>query len=76
MSTEWKIASGALFIGLCFVAVVFTIIYVVIPKDTLVQSRTAYEVGSFKQQVNQCNKDGGSAYIADERVFCERSSND
>lgn len=67
-----KLTLFVLGIGIIFVACIATIIFVVIPKDAFIESRVSSRVSNFKSEVNRCNKDGGSAYIADERIFCDR----
>lgn len=77
MSDGMKLTMLLLFTGLMAMLTILTIIFVVVPRDQIIQGRVEYEVSQIKIEVNECNDAGGSAYVLKTgRVFCERVSHD
>jgi len=66
-----KVMLWVIGIGLLFIVSVAMFLFVVIPKDALVQGRVESKVSSFRVEVNKCYEANGAAYIAEDKIFCK-----
>lgn len=58
-------------IAVWFIASVFGIIFVVVPKEKIASQWADAGIGEFRHKINDCYDSGGSAYVADDnKVFC------
>ena len=55
----------------------FTVIFVAVPKNALIEAWVSSRMMDIRREVNECSDDGMSAYITQSnRVLCERIKDD